>query len=296
MEPQKPIELIPASCYSFEFLTELFNQTRSGYLIPMSMQVDQFKNYLSLYDVDVNHSWVAKSGSKEIGLAMLGVRPGRTWLTRLGVLQEARHSGAGEILLRALLESTRKLGIQRAILEVIQGNQPAERLFARLGCQKTQSLLILRKPAGPVPDLAKMVSRVNWFGLDAAVEFLSEHLQGLPWINQPETFANAGDGQMLDIQLSSGEKARLIFRQHEDQLSHFVFFADSPDGKDAGNCLLGLLHQQFPDKEAFIENVPADSSFLPSLIQAGYQIEFRRTEMNYFLPPDENEEHGLLRP
>ena len=44
---------------------------------------------------------------QSMGLAMLGVRPGRTWVTRLGVLPNRRRRGTGEALVRALLETPR---------------------------------------------------------------------------------------------------------------------------------------------------------------------------------------------
>src|SRR5512133_3105571 len=129
MMPDSSVRILPASQFTIEELTIAYNQTRVDYMVPMPMNAARLASYVKVYDVDMDRSWVALDGDEMLGLAMLGVRPGRTWVTRLGVLPNRRRRGTGEALSRALMDGTRELGRPLSILEVIKGNTPAYELF-----------------------------------------------------------------------------------------------------------------------------------------------------------------------
>lgn len=271
-------ELVPASRYAIEALTQLYDQTRADYLIPMQLDPAGLANYIHLYDVDLAHSWVARRGDLLLGLAMLGVRPGRTWMTRLGVLPGERRSGAGGALLRALLDSSRTIDCPLAILEVIQGNAPAHKLFLKEGFQPTHELLVMRRPAGPSPEPPQ--GRAEWLDLSQALARLASYPERLPWTNEPETYRNAGDGQGLTLDLGAAGRGWLVFRRHEAQLSHVVLHTETGDPQTVGGALLAHLFSRFPDLESSLENVPADDPHLPALLRQGCQVHFRRIEMH----------------
>ena len=90
-----PFQLMPASRFTIEELTRAYNQTRVDYMVPMPMNVIRLTEYIHVYDVDLNYSLVALSSDQILGLGMLGIRPGRTWITRLGVLPVKRRQGVG---------------------------------------------------------------------------------------------------------------------------------------------------------------------------------------------------------
>ena len=105
------IKLIPASQFTIEQLTAIYNQTRVDYLVPMPMNALRLAEYISTYDVDLEHSLVALQDDALLGVAILGVRDGRAWLTRLGVLPNTRRNGIGEALTTGLIEQAEKLNI-----------------------------------------------------------------------------------------------------------------------------------------------------------------------------------------
>ena len=75
--------LLPASDFTVEELTDAYNRTRTDYLIPMPMNPNRMQEYIDLYDVDLSRSKVALEGDTIVGLGMLGVRSGMSWITRL---------------------------------------------------------------------------------------------------------------------------------------------------------------------------------------------------------------------
>lgn len=118
----------------------------------MPMNAARLTEYISVYDVDLDHSLVAMQGDEMRGVAMLGVREGRAWITRLGVIPTTRRTGVGEALTVGLLEQARKLNINFDMLEVIKNNTPAHTLFLKLGFYEIGELLVLRRSPVPPPD------------------------------------------------------------------------------------------------------------------------------------------------
>lgn len=276
------LHLIPANQFSVEELTDAYNQARADYLVPMSMSADRLAAYLRVYDVDLNHSWVAVDGEQVLGVAMLGIRPDRTWVTRLGVLPVRRRSGTGETLVRGLLQSTRKLGCRRSILEVIQGNRAAHALFLKLGFREIRTLYVLRRLAGTLE--ATSVSSSGWLNENQALELIRSHPARQAWTNEIESFINAGDAQGLRVDLSAGGWGWLVFREHEGLLSHFVFHTGAGNPGQVTQALLERLYRRYPDHETYAENLPDGDPHLPEILRLGFTEVFRRTEMEWRQP------------
>ena len=102
-------QLVSASDYDWDALTALYNRTRSDYLVPMQMTPDKMAEYARIYDVSLNHSFVALDDDTgdQVGVGMLGLRPGRAWITRLGVLPSQRGKGTARRIVEALIAQLR---------------------------------------------------------------------------------------------------------------------------------------------------------------------------------------------
>ena len=90
------IKLIPASRFTIDELTAISNQPRVDYMVPMPMNAARLAEYVQTYDVDMRHSLVASENGVLRGVAMLGVRADRTWVTRLGVIPSTRRGGSAK--------------------------------------------------------------------------------------------------------------------------------------------------------------------------------------------------------
>ena len=94
------VEIIPADRFTIEELTDLYNQTRVDYLVPMPMNADRLREYVHDFSVDLRQSCVARNiDGQVLGLSMLGIRNDIAWITRLGVLPSSRRTGAGSKLM-----------------------------------------------------------------------------------------------------------------------------------------------------------------------------------------------------
>ncbi len=277
--PGSSVALVRASQFSMEELTTTYNQARVDYLVPMQMNAARLAEYIHNYDVDLEHSWVAVEDGEFLGLAMLGVRPRRTWITRLGVLPNRRRRGTGDVLVRALLEDTVELGWNRAFLEVIRGNSPARELFARAGFREGRELMVLRRSAGP-PALEPGGS-ASWLSKEEALARLREVPGRRPWTNEVESYRNAGDAQGLAVHLPDGGQGWMIFRRQETLLSHFFFQTTSGRPESVGMALLAQVFHRYPQLDTYLENIPSDDPHLAALQQMGFVEVFRRLEMEW---------------
>lgn len=273
------IRLVPASQFSIAELTHAYNQTRVDYLVPMPMTEARLRSYVESYDVDMECSRVAIDGREILGLAMLGVRTGHTWVTRLGVLPACRRSGIGELLIRALLDETRKLNRTASLLEVIQGNSPAYSLFQKLGFQDTRELLVLRRFPGPTEEDPS--GQANWLEYEGIFRLLGKYPGRPAWTNEIDTFIHTRDGQALEVSLGEDGWGWMVFRYHESLLSHFILRTEQGDANLVARALIAHLYARFPHADTYIENIPATDAHFPAFPHLGFGEVFRRIEMEW---------------
>ena len=276
-----PVELVPASRFTLDELVAAYNQTRVDYIVPMPMNVARLREYVHSYDVDPEMSAVVLEGlegNRILGLAMLGVRPGHTWITRLGVLPVKRRHGTGQLLMEHLIAQSRRLQVPYVTLDVIKNNVPAHRLFLKLGFHETRELLVVRRPPGsPAIDVRPYTLRMLNYRL--AVELLHQR-QSLPsWLDEADSLINAGRLTALRVELETGDRGWLVYQETVFQLGRLVLQTEAGDPHQVGLALVHALHTRHPAIDTKSENLPVDDPHWPAMQELGYLESFRRIEM-----------------
>lgn len=279
-----PVELLPASQFTFEELTNAYNQTRVDYIVPMPMNAARLREYVHNYDVDMDASAVAMAGDQILGIVMLGVRSGHTWITRLGVLPVKRRCGAGQLLMEHLIDQSRQLQVDYVILEVIKGNAPAYRLFQKLGFRDVRELLVLRRPPGP-PTVDVNSYAAQALDYHQALALLHKRQSVPSWLDETPSLENAGNLGALCVELETGDRGWLFYQNTIFQLGRLVLQTDVGDPHEVGLALLHALHTRYPAQDTHTENLPSDDPHWPALQKAGYLKSFRRIEMRLDLSP-----------
>lgn len=284
VEVASPVRLVPASQFTFEELTNSYNQTRVDYIVPMPMNAARLREYVHNYDVDMDASAVAVAGDQILGIVMLGVRPNHTWITRLGVLPVKRRCGAGQLLMEHLVEQSRRLNVDYIILEVIKGNRPAHRLFQKLGFRDARELLVLRRPPGP-PTLDVNSYAAQALDYHQALALLHKRQSAPSWLDEISSLENAGNLGALRVELETGDRGWLLYQNTVFQLGRLVLQTEVGDPHQVGLALIHALHTRYPAQDTHTENLPSDDPHRPALQKAGYLESFRRIEMRLDLSP-----------
>lgn len=270
---------VPTNNYTDLELANIYNQARVDYIVPMPMNGNRMRQYIDSYDIDLEVSAVALDIEelKPNGIIMLGIRDERTWITRLGVIPVRRRRKSGLFLMDVMIEESRKRGKKFVQLEVIKGNEPAHRLFSKLGFEITRELLIIRRPPGPIADdqLPKMT--ITPIDDGKIFDYIEKREAGASWVEETSSLRNAGNMNGLIVNLPSGEKGWVAYQRSPFQLAHFVL--DPTASPELTSALIAAVHSQNPLQDTKIENLPAKHSSWPIFQKWGYFEAFARIEM-----------------
>ena len=275
---EPPLELVPADAFTIEELVEAYNQTRIDYIVPMPMNAQRLADYIHNYDVDLSRSAVALDEGEILGLAMLGVRPDRTWITRLGVIPNKRKRGTGQALMEYLIAQSESLGVSHIILEVIVGNEPAHNLFCKLGFHDVRELLIVRRPPGP-PEVDMGSHAVLLTGHRGALDLLQDRRSTPSWVDETASLRNAGSLVGIRVSLPGESRGWLVYQEDPFQLGRLVLQTEAGDPHRVARTLLHVLHRRHPGNDTKSENLPVGDVHWPALQETGYFESFRRIEM-----------------
>lgn len=270
-------QVVPADRFTMEQLTDAYNQTRVDYMVPMPMSVARLVEYVNVYDVDVERSVVAVDDDQVLGLGMLGVRPGCTWITRLGVVPGRRRRGVGEAILLYLLVASEQMRIGLTTLDVIRGNVPAHKLFLKWGFHETRELIILRRPPGPSSFASS--GQFRWLDKTEALKLADTRPRPLSWLNAVSSLANSDHVMGLTVTLPDGSHGWLVFQKKRFILTRLTIRTVRGDPVAVGRALFAQLYEKYPNMDSNMENVSTVNSHLPAFFEAGFVESFRRIEM-----------------
>jgi GNAT superfamily N-acetyltransferase len=133
------MNLVPSDQLSFSELAELFARGYEGYFVPMHFDEPALRYMVDAWDIDLSRSRVAP----DAGVANLAIRGDRGWIGGIAVVPEQRRHGIG----RALMEAVLELAPPTVLLEVIEANEPAIKLYESLGFEKTRVLEVWKVEA-----------------------------------------------------------------------------------------------------------------------------------------------------
>lgn len=279
------MELVKATKFTLQELADAYNETRIDYIIPMPMTVERLRTYIEVYDVDLSGSCAAVRDGEILGIGMLGVREGRGWVTRLGVLPSGRRQGVGRNIMAFLLDAAAARNLPVVWLEVIEGNNPAHELFNRLNFQETRELLVTRRPPafreiapGEVVERPN-VRNVRTMSHEATLELLAQRNDDPNWLNQTESLQHVSELSALVVDTEDGGHGWVTYKTSLLRLTRIVVNVTQGDPAGVTAAVLQTLHEFYPTQDAIAENIPEDDPKWPGFLQVGYFEAFRRIEM-----------------
>ena len=280
---QTTFELVPANNFSVQQLTDIYNQTRIDYVVPMPMNAAKMQEYITNYDIDLPRSTVAMANDEPLGLGLLGRRENKTWITRLGIIPNGRQGGVGRSVMSKLLDNSRAIGAEMVILEVIKNNKPAQRLFTSLGFETIRELLVIRRPPAAMNMAIGSGLYIDAVGYQEAVQMLKNRTDQPSWVTANQSLYHAGNLSALVADIPKKGRGWLVYQNTVFQLGRLVLMAEADDWLAIAVSLLQNLHWRHPVQDTIVENVPSDEQYWPAFQALGYLVSFIRVEMHLSL-------------
>lgn len=174
-----------------EALARLFTLVYTDYYVPAHVDAAVMRFMRVACDLDRAASRLLRVNGEPVAVALLGLRRGTGWIGGMGVAPGFRGNGLGERIMREVLDSARSLGVRRVGLEVLEQNEPAARIYVRLGFVRTRGLEVWTFPA---PDFEDGGPSLEPVPVDEALAFVRDHRRAPePWQRADGTVAALRD-------------------------------------------------------------------------------------------------------
>lgn len=232
------MELTPAFELSHRALSTLFARSFEGYLVHLPDVPALFDARVRTEHISLTDSRVARVGGEPVGLVLISRRGRVSRVAGMGIVTSHRNQKLGGAMLSPLLEEARARGDTRMLLEVIEQNVPAVKLYERLGFKRVRRLVgfMATAPASEPAPLEEVDPT------DCARLFPS----GLPWQMASTTVA----GLALPARAFRLGPAVAVIADVSAPTLALRGIAVSPEarGQGAGRRLLRALAAAWPGK------------------------------------------------
>ncbi|RYU79064.1 GNAT family N-acetyltransferase [Hymenobacter persicinus] len=169
-------------------VTEAMNRSFEEYFVPLVFTPETFERRFRSENLDAAASRLWFRDGELIGLTLLARRGYTCRVAAMGLVREARGQGYGRPMLQAAIDEATARGDRAMLLEVFQANEPARKLYERLGFRNERELFTFqRAPTAGVPG--GMLTELD--PLDVARLVAREGSADLPWMFAAESLAAA---------------------------------------------------------------------------------------------------------
>ena len=190
----------PASNYPLPDLVKFLNHGFENYLVPIQFNTDTFLNMLRKDGIDLTASRVlivndqqsticlANRVDQPCGIALIARRGWASRLAAMGVAKEIRGKGAGSWFMDELISEAHLRGDREMVLEVIEQNEPAVKLYRKSGFETSRRLIGFTRRGKDTEKSER--SELQEIDLREMGQLVSQHgLSDLPWQLSGESIA-----------------------------------------------------------------------------------------------------------
>ena len=133
----------PITEYPTTDLVRILNEGFEDYFIPIYFTESTFLNILRKDGIDLSASRVLLVAERPCGIALIALRSARraSRLAAMGIAKDIRGKRAGSWLMKELIDEACERGDREVVLEVIEQNEPAVRLYQNFGFENVRRLI-----------------------------------------------------------------------------------------------------------------------------------------------------------
>jgi len=272
------VRLVPADSVDFDALVEVFNEAYSDYLVPLQLDRAALEFTIGVCDIDLAASRVALEDDTPVAFALLAIRGDEGWIGGMGTVPAHRRRGHGEAALAAVLAEARARGVASVRLEVIEQNEPARRLYAKLGFEHVRHLGVWILDSAP-----PWVTKAEPTAFDGALAWIEANRRAQePWQRADETVAHMRarglELEALAVERDGARVGALVYRPASGAAG--VIQLAARDGPAAAHLLTALA--ALVDGLRFV-NVPDGDPAATGLALLRARTQIRQHELRVFL-------------
>jgi ribosomal protein S18 acetylase RimI-like enzyme len=181
-------DTVTASNYSLPDLVEFLNRGFEDYFVPIQFNTVTFLNMLRKDGIDLTASCVLIVDNQPCGVALIARRGWTSRLAAMGIAKETRGRGAGSWFMDELIKEAYEREDHEMVLEVIEQNDPAVKLYRKSGFQTVRRLIgFTHRDKGAEESTRSDLQEID---LREVGKLISQHgLSDLPWQLSAESIA-----------------------------------------------------------------------------------------------------------
>jgi GNAT superfamily N-acetyltransferase len=214
--------------FDAEFAARTFNRCFEDYLVRLAFSPEDFDRRIRAENVDLSRSTVYFEGEDAVAICLIAVRGRCSRVAAMGIVPERRGHKLGRTVIEDAIAGARAAGERRLILEVIEQNERALRLYERTGFSVVRRLLGFERGA-PSGEHAEEID-----AYDAAKRVATDLELDVPWQTEAQTLLN------LSPQLRVFELGDALAFAAKNNL-RMVWVPKSARGRGAATRLLRAL-------------------------------------------------------
>ena len=173
--------------YSLLELVEILNRGFENYFVPIQFNISQFTTMLRKDSIDLDSSRILLIDGEPSGIALIARRGWTSRLAAMGISQPIRGKGAGSWFMDRLIQESRQRNDHEMVLEVIEQNESAVKLYQKYGFKIVRRLIGFIRTSSADNGAGSLEE----FDLREAGRLISRYgLPDLPWQLSGETIAH----------------------------------------------------------------------------------------------------------
>lgn len=262
-------------------MAEAINQSFADYIVPFQLNAEQLQYKIIQEDVDLDLSVGVFDDDTLVGIMLHALRKNDGHLVvynaATGVIPTYRGKGLVGKMYDSLLPKLQALQVQKMVLEVIEGNEPAIKAYEKMGYTISRKLVCFSGTA-KVAETQKEISikEATAFQWDKWLSFWDIQPS---WQNAVQSVENSkATAKVLEAYLDDELAGYLIYNIDSRKVNQF---AVSPSHRQKGVATALFSHlQQVLDNEMYVYNIDASSqACIPFLKKLGLKEKVNQFEM-----------------
>jgi GNAT superfamily N-acetyltransferase len=241
------LEFQPLAHYGFDRAAEVLSRGFEDYLVKIASSSVLLLHLARSDSVDLAASRIIIRDGHPLGAALVARRGWTCRLAGMALVREARGQGVGRATMMHLLEEAKARGERHMVLEVIEQNETAVRLYETCGFQRVRRLIgfSLSNPAPLQPRPSDDLEEVDLRTLGQVVA--ANGLKNLPWQMSGETLTQLSPPAVA-YRLNGAWVA--LTAVATPQVTVRALVTERPrQGKGAAVALLHAVMAKYPGKE-----------------------------------------------